>query len=92
MEIAVTEAARVARCQGVQLQVSDEIERVKSVCRSTAENISSMLQDVRRHKKTEIDQINGAVVELAARHGLSSPVNEVLTALVKSLEARYDKG
>jgi 2-dehydropantoate 2-reductase len=48
-----------------------------------------MLQDVRRQRKTEIDHINGAVVQEAARHGVAVPVNEVLTALVRSLEAGY---
>jgi 2-dehydropantoate 2-reductase len=60
------------------------------VCNSTAANISSMLQDVRRQKKTEIDQINGAVVRMAASLGMASPVNEVLTALVRGLEAGYN--
>jgi 2-dehydropantoate 2-reductase len=51
-----------------------------------------MLQDVKRQKKTEIDQINGAVVRMAASLGIASPVNEVLTALVRSLEEGYDVG
>lgn len=91
MEMAVTEAVGVARHQGIHLRVSEEIERVRAVCESTAANISSMLQDVRRRKKTEIDQINGAIVRLAQQHGLPSLVNTVLTALVKSIEATYDK-
>ncbi|MFP3870661.1 MAG: ketopantoate reductase family protein [Syntrophobacteria bacterium] len=86
---AVTEAVDVAQLCGISLRSSDEIERVEEVCRSTAANISSMLQDIRRQKNTEIDQINGAVVRIAAGHDLDCPVNEVLTALVKSLEAGY---
>lgn len=89
MARAVAEAVEMAQLDGVNLHTPDEIERVKDVCRSTAANISSMLQDVRRQRKTEIDYINGAVVNLAARHGVAAPVNEVLTALVRSLEAGY---
>ncbi len=89
MDGAVEEAVQVARGCGIHLDVSEEIERVRAVCRTTATNISSMLQDVKRKKKTEIDQINGAVVRTAARLGMASPVNEVLTALVRGLEAGY---
>jgi 2-dehydropantoate 2-reductase len=89
MDRAVAEAVEIARFKGVDLHTPDEIQRVRDVCRSTATNISSMLQDVRRQRKTEITQINGAVVQQAARHGVAVPVNEVLTALVRGIEAVY---
>ena len=87
MDGAVAEAVKVARYCGINLNPMEEIERVRAVCRSTTSNISSMLQDVRRKKKTEIDQLNGVVVKMAAIYGTTAPVNEVLTALVRSLEA-----
>jgi 2-dehydropantoate 2-reductase len=87
MDGAVAEAVTVARHCGINLNPTEEIERVRAVCRSTTTNISSMLQDVRRKKKTEIDQLNGVVVKMAAMYGTTAPVNEVLTALVRSLEA-----
>jgi 2-dehydropantoate 2-reductase len=89
MNGAVAEAVEVARHCGINLNPTEEIERVRAVCRSTTSNISSMLQDVRRKKKTEIDQLNGVVVKMAAIYGTTAPVNEVLTALVRSLEAGY---
>lgn len=87
MDGAVAEAVKVARHCGINLNPTEEIERVRAVCRSTTTNISSMLQDVRRKKKTEIDQLNGVVVKMAAMYGTTAPVNEALTALVRSLEA-----
>jgi len=89
MNGAVAEAVEVARHCGINLNPTEEIERVRAVCRSTTSNISSMLQDVRRKKKTEIDQLNGVVIKMAAIYGTTAPVNEVLTALVRSLEAGY---
>ena len=89
MNGAVREAVEVAHRCGIELDDLEEIERVREVCRSTRANISSMLQDVRRKKKTEIDQLNGVVVEMATRYGMSAPVNGVLTAIVRSLEAGY---
>jgi ketopantoate reductase len=46
----------------------------------------SMLMDLDRGRGTEIDWLNGKIVELARRHEIPVPVNEVITALVKSLE------
>ena len=46
----------------------------------------SMLVDIDRGRSTEIDWLNGKIVELARRHEIPVPVNEVITALVKSLE------
>jgi 2-dehydropantoate 2-reductase len=86
MEEAITEAVQVARLCGVEMQTGEEIERVRAVCRSTASNVSSMLQDVRRGKRTEIDHLNGAVVRMAAGYGVDAPTNRMLTALVKRLE------
>ena len=37
---------------------------------------ASMLQDLERGAKTEVDVINGAVVERGQAHGVPTPVNE----------------
>jgi len=55
---------------------------------STAEHHPSMLQDIRKGKKTEIDAINGAIVERAKSLGVSTPVNEVVTLLIHALEKK----
>ncbi len=44
------------------------------------------LQDVLRQKRTEIDAINGAIVNEAGKAGIEAPVNETLTYLVKGIE------
>lgn len=88
MRAAVAEAAAVARAKGISLS-SDPIARTEEVCRATATNISSMLQDVRRKRPTEIGAINGAVVAVAEELGLAVPVNRGLTRRVKELESNY---
>ncbi|MEY2574138.1 MAG: 2-dehydropantoate 2-reductase [Verrucomicrobiota bacterium] len=50
-------------------------------------NIASMLQDLRRHRRTEIDYLNGAVAALGAREGIDCPVNAALTEIIKAMEA-----
>jgi len=45
-----------------------------------------MLQDIKAGKKTEIDSLNGAIVELGKRKGVPTPVNETITNLIKAKE------
>jgi 2-dehydropantoate 2-reductase len=48
---------------------------------------SSMLQSLERGRKTEIDYLNGYVVEQAKKVGVATPVNAVLVRLIKEIEA-----
>ncbi len=91
MERAVAEAVAVAQAKGISLPYADPLQRVREVAVATAANRSSMLQDVLRGSATEIAVINGAVVREARRLGLSAPVNELLTDLVRAVESTHDK-
>jgi len=86
MREAVTEAIRVAKRKRIKLLYDDPLARVEAVCEATADNISSMLQDVLKKKRTEIDFINGVIVRQAQELGIPVPVNSVLVDLVKTLE------
>ncbi|MEJ2690333.1 MAG: 2-dehydropantoate 2-reductase [Deltaproteobacteria bacterium] len=88
MRAAITEAEDVAKARGIAL-AGDSFAGTAAVCRATSTNISSMLQDVRHHKRTEIDAINGAIVRLAEELGIEAPANRSLTEQVKKLEQRY---
>jgi 2-dehydropantoate 2-reductase len=61
-------------------------EDLRDLCEKTAENLSSMLQDIRNGKRTEIHALNGVVVEEARRYGSDAPVNRVIVQLVTALE------
>ncbi len=45
-----------------------------------------MRQDLLRGRPTEIDYMNGAIVALAAEHGIACPVNRRLTELIREME------
>jgi 2-dehydropantoate 2-reductase len=45
-----------------------------------------MLQDIQRGRRTEIESLNGAIVNLGKRLGIATPVNEVITSLVQAKE------
>jgi len=78
----VREAHPIVADQGVTLSLKEAIERVEGVCRATAQNISSMLQDVRKGRQTEIEFINGAIVREGERLKIPTPLNRLLTELV----------
>ena len=80
---AAREVARVARVEGVTLSDEAAVEAVEGVAVATTANRSSMLQDVEGGTRTEVDAINGAVVD---RADTPVPVNETLTALVRGWE------
>jgi 2-dehydropantoate 2-reductase len=85
MTAAAEEARQVALAEGVRPQPGDLPEAVRRVARKTAENRSSMLQDVLRGAPSEIDAICGEVVRRGARHGVSTPVNHMFVHLIKAL-------
>jgi len=80
-----SEAAAVAMAEGVCLPYRDPVAAALEVARRTAANYSSMLQDVRRGARTEIDAICGAVVRIGQTHGMAAPVNQVCWRLVRAL-------
>ncbi len=86
LEATCRECITVAHKAGIDLVESEVIEKTKNVARLTQENRSSMLQDIERGKRTEIDAINGRIVEIGKKHGIKTPVNSALVALVKGLE------
>src|ERR1700744_1963743 len=48
---------------------------------------SSMSEDLQRGRRTEIDYLQGVVVEIAGRHGLEVPLSRRIVALIKGAEA-----
>ena len=86
--IAVLEALQVAQSKGFSLG-EEMVERVLNVARATAVNRSSMGQDVDRKKRTEIDAINGAIVQFAEEAGIAVPVNRTLTQLIQVMQSNY---
>ncbi len=86
-QAAAEEACAVAGAAGVTLPEPDAVGTLRRVCRNTAANLSSMLQDVRKGKRTEIEALNGAVVREGRRLGVPTPVNGELR---KEVLARFE--
>ena len=73
----------IVASQGVSLSAAAAVDRVTTVCERTADNVSSMLQDVRRGKRTEIEHINGAVVRMGDDLDVPVPLNRLVTELIR---------
>ncbi|HID22026.1 MAG TPA: 2-dehydropantoate 2-reductase, partial [Planctomycetaceae bacterium] len=52
----------------------------------TAKHYPSMLRDLERRGRTEIESLNGAVARLGADRGVPTPVNSTVTSMIKSKE------
>jgi 2-dehydropantoate 2-reductase len=50
---------------------------------------ASMLQDVEARRETEIDFLNGGVVRFGREHGVPTPLNDAVTALIKGVERSW---
>jgi len=48
-----------------------------------------MLQDILNRRQTEVDFINGAIMREGEKMGIETPLNRMLTALVKTIEKTY---
>ena len=84
----VREGAEIAEAMGINL-TDDPLTMTLDVCRKTAQNLSSMLQDVNNKRPTEIDSINGAIVTAGKKVGIPTPANAELVRQVKQVEQTY---
>jgi 2-dehydropantoate 2-reductase len=48
-----------------------------------------MLQDVEARRATEIDYLNGGIVRFGREHGVPTPLNEAIVALIKGVERSW---
>ncbi len=81
------ETATVAQSMGISLPFDDPAAYMEQVARRTAENYSSMVQDLQRGAPTEIDAINGAVVKYGEKYGVPTPWNQEMLQAVKARAA-----
>lgn len=80
---AAEETRAVAEAKGIKLPYESASTRIVEVAIATAENRSSMAQDIARGAPTEIDSINGQIVRNADHLNVDVPVNRALLHLIK---------
>ena len=87
----VREMAPVLAARGLEDGWEDLLRSVERVARQTADNVSSMLADVRAGRRTEIEEITGVLLRWGAELGLELPRHRALYHLVRALE-QVDRG
>jgi 2-dehydropantoate 2-reductase len=90
MQTAIEEAQLIASKKGITI-VDNPYQTARIVCQKTAENVSSMLQDVMHKRRTEIKAINGAIVELGKTLDIDTPENSLLCQQIKQIENSYNQ-
>ena len=84
------EGKAVASVQGIELDADPE-ELIDHAAKPEVayDHKASMLQDVEARRTTEIDYLNGGIARFGREHGVATPLNDAVTALVKGLEASW---
>jgi 2-dehydropantoate 2-reductase len=86
----VDEGKAVAEAQGIELDADPE-ELIDHAARPEVayDHKASMLQDVEARRQTEVDYLNGGIVRFGAEHGVPTPLNAAVWALVRGLERSW---
>jgi 2-dehydropantoate 2-reductase len=78
----------IAAFEGIKISMSEAFAANDSIARTMVTQVSSTAQDLARGKMTEMDFLNGYIVELGKRYGVPTPYNESVHALVKMMEPK----
>jgi len=86
----VDEGKAVAAAQGIELDADPE-ELIDHAAKPEVAywHKASMLQDAEARRTTEIDYLNGGIVRFGRGHGVPTPLNEAVTALIKGMERAW---
>ena len=86
----VDEGKAVAAAQGIELDADPEALIDHAAKPEVAYgHKASMLQDVEARRPTEVDWLNGGIVRFGREHGVPTPLNEAVVALIKGVEASW---
>ena len=87
---AMFEVLNVARGVGIEVPNNFEmLDTLTQILNSTKENKCSMLQDIMKGKKTEIDSICGEVIRKAEEIGIQTPINSTLLAIISEISISH---
>lgn len=87
----VKEIAYVMEAEGYSTSSDSLLHYVTNVICMTADNYSSMYQDVLAQRHTEIDYITGYLLKMARKHGISLTENSHVFETIKRKEQTYER-
>ena len=89
MAAILREVVAVANAQGIALDYDERWAAITGLLEKAVGGKASMLQDVEAKRQTEIDVINGAIVEAGRRAGVPTPHNETMVWMIQAAERHY---
>jgi 2-dehydropantoate 2-reductase len=89
MAAILREVVAVANAQGIALDYDERWAAITGLLEKAVGGKASMLQDVEARRQTEIEVINGAIVEAGKRTGVATPVNETMVWMIQAKQAHY---
>ncbi|MGH2406395.1 MAG: ketopantoate reductase family protein [bacterium] len=89
MRVLLRETVSVANKQGTPLDYDERWQAITSLLQRAAAAKPSMLQDVERRRRTEVEVINGAVVAAGQRMRVPTPNNQAMVWLLQSLQETF---
>ncbi|CAM4320595.1 2-dehydropantoate 2-reductase [Vibrio agarivorans] len=87
----VKEVHLVMQAEGICIDLAELQNKVDDVVRLTANNLSSMQQDIAHHRRSEIDFITGYLLSRARAHQLELPYNQALYNDIQRLEQTFEQ-
>ena len=84
-----TEAWQVGQAKGVPFRFDDPIAHVTEFAATIPDASPSMRLDHLARRPSEVDVINGAVVDLGRQLGIATPHNATLCAILRERESRF---
>lgn len=82
----IEEGIKCAEAEEIFLSFKEMADTVFTTAEKTGDNISSMLQDIRGGRTTEIDHISGAIEKRGIKYGIETKTNSAMKNLVKAKE------
>lgn len=87
----VREVVALAQAEGIGLHLEPSLQAMERIAIAMPAQLSSTAQDMARRKPSEIDHLNGFIARRGCELGVAVPINQTLTALVKLVEAGYER-
>ena len=84
----IAELCAVATADGYPFDEAEQIARLENHLKAAPDGLTSIYNDLKNHCQTEVSFINGAVLSVAKKLGISVPTHEIVVSLVKAMEER----
>jgi 2-dehydropantoate 2-reductase len=84
--LSLTKALAAEAAEVLQMQKKSALAHVLKVANATARNRSSMLQDIEAERRTEIAQLTGALLHIAARRRVDTPTHRAMLRIISVIE------